>query len=419
MHLLNKYHKAFLLFAIASGLIFWIVSNAPEPLKTPKITKLPKIPFVEVLLADQAIPVLSRGRVTASEIRQISSEIPGLVKHLSKNLMKGAWVKKNDLLIQLDEQPFILDIAQKQAQLDLTRLNLIKTKATAKVARKGLSEASSDYARHIPQLREANSRVDAAQAALNYAESQLKKTAIRAPIDGNIIELHITEGEYIPATFAIAKIYGTKMVEVRLPLNDRQIDILGIQHNQQQMTNSNASGESKSKADEFSANPKVTVSTYQDKSHHWYGHIARTEGERDSNQLLYVIAQVPSQNPLNPSRKPLLPGSFVEANIQGKTIQGLKIIPRNAEQENGKVWIINQDNLLVSNKVEVLYRGKEKLYLGAGLHEKDRVVTGAFHLMAEGIEVEPKAEVSSLIKQALAKDTLPSRNKGLGLSTIK
>jgi len=408
MRLLKQYHNAFLLLAIASGVIFWIVENSPEPLLRPTVVKVPDVPFVEVVLVDQAIPVLSRGRVSASEIRQISSEIPGLVKRVSKKLVRGAGVEKGDLLIQLDEQPFILDIAQKQAHLDLTKLNLLTTKAKAKVARKGLGKTASDYARHIPQLREANSRVDAAQAALNYAKSQLKKSTIRAPIAGKIIELHITEGEYIPATFAIAKIYGTKMVEVRLPLNDRQIDILGIHHNNL--------AKPEGRVVEMRAKPKVMLSSYQDKNHRWHGHINRTEGERDSNQLLYVIAQVPSQNSLDSTNKPLLPGSFVEATIQGKTIQGLSIIPRSAEQANNKVWVIDQDNLLVSTNVEVLYRGKEQVYVSAGLLEKDRVVTDAFHLMAEGIEVVPKVSALSHIKQNLpiGPQFLPNKELRLG-----
>ena len=130
----------------------------------------------------------------------------------------------------------------------------------------------------------------------------------------------------------------------------------------------------------------------QDKNSQWQGYITRTEGERDSNQLLYVIAQVSSSDLFNQTRKPLLPGSFVEAEIQGAPIEGIKVIPRQAEQANNKVWSIAPDNRIQSKQVTVLYRGKHYIYIKAGIEEHDRIVTGNFHIMAEGLEVEPMSE---------------------------
>lgn len=377
MLLIKKHYKAALILMAASVLITWIFGNAPEPQKDIKKSKLPRVPFANVIINSQSVPIISRGRVSASQIRQITSEITGLVIHVSADLVKGALVKKGDLLIQLDQRSFILDIAQKQTALDQAKLQLLKTKAKARVAQKGVGKNASEYARHIPQLRHANSQVNAAQAALDYSTEQLNKTSIKAPIDGKIIDLHITEGQFIQATSAIAKIYGTEMVEVRLPLNDRQIDILGINYKQQ------------NKFIGPSFNPRVTLNSYQDNNNSWNGYITRTEGERDNNQLLYVVAQVPSQSHFNPTQSALLPGSFIQARIQGKIIDDLVIIPRNAVQANNRVWIINPNNTLASKTVDILYRGKELIYISAGLNANERVATGSFHLMSEGLIVDP------------------------------
>ncbi len=353
--------------------------------------KVPKVPYAQLVVSNQAIPIYSRGKVFASEVRQITNEVPGLVTSVSDKLSKGANVQKGAFLIQLDEQPFILDIAQKQSELDRAKLEQVNIKAKAVVARKGLKKNASDFALHIPQERHADSQVAAAQAALAYAKKQLKKTTITAPIDGKIIDLNITEGEFIRATSSIAKIYGTQEVEIRLPLNDQQIDILGLGHER---------GEHPT----HKRQPQVQLHSYQNKAKRWLGHIVRTEGERDLNQLLYVIAQVSSTNAFNANRQPLLPGSFVEAKIEGQIINKVNVIPRVAEQASNNVWVIDQDNKLLRKTVDVIYRGKTNAYLRGGLDESDRIVTGSFHLMVEGLVVDPYLEGTPYLKETSSSD---------------
>lgn len=377
MYYLKKYRLILFTVVFALGLIVWIFTNAPAPQEKPVYTKVPKVPYTTLVVRNQAIPIFSRGRVSASEIRQITNEVPGLVKKVSVQLKKGTTVKEGDLLIQLDEQPFILEIAQRQADLDRVKLELVKIKAKAVVAQRGLGKNASEYARHIPQVRHAKSQVAAAEAALSYAKKKLEKTSITAPINGKVVDLTITEGEYINATSSLAKIYGTQTVDVRLPLNDQQIEILGLANESELLYEGRAIG------------PQVTLRSYQNKESRWLGFISRTEGERDINQLIYVLAQVSSEAPFNSAQKPLLPGSFVEAEIEGKPVSNLQIIPRNAEQESNTVWVIDEDNRLRRKLVDVIYRGKKDAYLRSGLTKDDRVVTGSFHLMAEGLKVQP------------------------------
>lgn len=387
MHLIKKYRFIILTLLIASVAISWIFINAPAPQEKPVSVKVPKVPYSLVVISDQPIPVFSRGRVSASEVRQITTEVPGLVKQVSKHLKKGATVKQHDLLIQLDEQPFILEVAQRQADLDRVKLELVRIEAQAKVAQKDLRSNATEYARHIPQVRHAKSQVAAAESALSYSQKKLEKTTISSPIDGKVVDLMVTEGEYINATSSIARIYGTHTVDVRLPLNDQQIDILDLARESDFYTKENVTG------------PRVTLSNYQDKESHWEGFISRVEGERDINQLIYVIAQVSIDTPSNAKQKPLLPGSFVEAMIEGENVPNLQIIPRNAEQASNVIWLIDENNQLRRKVIDIIYRGKDESYLLEGLNNNDRIVTGSFSLMAEGLKVQPYLATEELANQ--------------------
>ena len=362
---------------IAASAIFYLTSNKPLPEKSAIHINVPIVPYTVAKSTHVSIPIFSRGKVSPAHTRHITSEVAGLVTFVSDSLINGGLVKEEELLIQLDAQPFILDIAQKQSTLEQAKLQFLETKAKARVAKKGAGKNASNYALYIPQLRYAQSQVDAASAALDYAKNQLEKTSIKAPISGKVISAKIHPGEYLQTTQELAKIYGTQSVEVRLPLNDQQISLLGLQYTESQEGNT--------------ANlPKVLIQNFQDKDIIWHGTITRTEGERDKNQLLYVIASVNNNDSTNENTKALLPGSFIEAIITGNSTTELHILPRDSLQADDKLWTISKEDRLVRQTVDVIYRGKKQIYISSGINLGERIVTGSFANLVDGLLVEPK-----------------------------
>lgn len=381
---------------MSAGAIFLLTDNKPVAEKSAIKVNLPVVPYTVARSAEISIPIFSRGKVTPAQIRHITSEVPGLVTFVSAQLINGGLVEKDELLIQLDQQPFILDIAQKQSSLDQAKLHFDETKAKARVAKKGAGNNASDYALYVPQLRYANSQVEAAIAALNYANKQLEKTSIKAPISGKVIMAKIHLGEYLQTTQELAKIYGTESVEVRLPLNDHQISLLGLQYTKQQTAEV-----SESEKESMAVLPKVLIQNFQDNSITWHGTITRTEGERDKNQLLYVIATINNNDANNTATKPLLPGSFIQAIITGDKQTDLHILPRESLQAENKLWTISTEDRISRRAVDVIYRGKDKIYLTSGIKLGERIVTGSFSNLVDGLLVEPKAtqrETATLVE---------------------
>src|SRR5690554_7743841 len=78
--------------------------------------------------------------------------------------------------------------------------------------------------------------------------------------------------------------------------------------------------------------------------------------------------------------------------IEGENVPDLQIIPRNAEQASNVIWLIDENNQLRRKVSDIIYRGKDESYLLEGLNNNDRIVTGSFSLMAEGLKVQPRAE---------------------------
>jgi RND family efflux transporter MFP subunit len=378
MKFVKKNYKFALVFILGLAIISWFSINTPEPEKVENVVDIPSLTYTYALLNDQAIPIFSRGKVSASDIRHVTSEVPGLITYKNPKLVRGALIEQGEMLIKLDQQPFILDIAQKKSTLDQAKLHLSETQAKARIAQSDAGKKSSEYARYIPQLQFAKSQVNAATAALNYAKTQLEKTEVKAPITGKIIDSNINQGEYLQSLSPITKIYGTGIVEVRLPLNDHQIDILGLK--KKSLTDNSV---------------KVQVNSFHDSKTIWQGVISRIEGERDRNQLLYVIASFDNTSEENSNNDPLLPGSFVEASINGKVINNLLILPRSLIQAGNHLWVINDNNRLDRKEINILHRGKKLVYIKGELASNEKVVNSSFLQLISGLLVNPSLETST------------------------
>lgn len=372
MTYLKNNYKLILVLILGLVVILWFAINTPEPEKNTDLINIPSLTYTNASLSDQSIPIFSRGKVSASDIRHVTSEVPGLITYKNPKLVTGAFIEKDEVLIKLDQKPFTLDIAQKKSALDQAKLHLSETQAKAQIAQRNAGKRSSRYAKYLPQLQSAKSQIDAAIAALDYSKSQLEKAEIKAPISGKIIESNVNQGEYIQSLSAISKIYGVNNVEVRLPLNDHQIDILGL--NRKALEDSSIT---------------VKINSFLDKKTVWQGVITRIEGERDKNQLLYVIASIDNNSPENSTKGPLFPGSFVEATIKGKVINDVVSLPRSLIQANNQIWVIDNNNKLARKELSILHLGKHFAFIKDGLSIQEQVVNHSFHQLISGLLVKP------------------------------
>src|SRR5690606_35291173 len=79
-----------------------------------------------------------------------------------------------------------------------------------------------------PQLRAAEAAVDSARAALIQARLALERTAVVAPYAGRIRVRRADRGQVVAANTTVAEIYATDVVEVALPLTQRDLAFVDL-----------------------------------------------------------------------------------------------------------------------------------------------------------------------------------------------
>src|SRR6185295_9125602 len=140
------------------------------------------------------------GRLEAVERVDVRSRVAGQVK--SVHFTEGALVKRNDLLVTIDPDPYAAEVDRAQAQVVAAQARLNYAKSENQRARR-LWEESAIARRELDERvngeLEADANLRAAQAALQSARLNLGYTQVRAPVSGRVGKLEITVGNLVAA----------------------------------------------------------------------------------------------------------------------------------------------------------------------------------------------------------------------------
>ncbi len=202
--------KATLPILAAAGFAFGIYSvingNKPVPV-APAVVEPARAPFQSFIAGSGIIESNNRNVV-------IGSALPGIVKML--NVKVGDRVKAGAVLFTVDDRDSQANLTMKRADLALSKAAVEEATASladVEVLRK-LAESVTDRraisAEELERRRNAvliaKARLDSAKARVLQAQSQVEATEttlerlnVRAPMDGEVLQVNIRPGEFAMA----------------------------------------------------------------------------------------------------------------------------------------------------------------------------------------------------------------------------
>ncbi len=140
------------------------------------------------------------GRLEAIERVEVRSRVSGVVEAV--HFREGSLVKQGDLLISIDQAPYLAEFERTQAQVLAAEARVAlaageNERGQQLMASRNVSQRDLDT--RFNALREAQANLRAAQAAQQTARLNLDYTQIRAPISGRIGRLDVTIGNLVAA----------------------------------------------------------------------------------------------------------------------------------------------------------------------------------------------------------------------------
>jgi RND family efflux transporter MFP subunit len=350
--------------------------SRPEPEKNDQGPRPTTVYTATVVERPTQLEVITQGEVRSRTEINLVSQVGGRVVETSPEFIEGGRIKPGEPLLQIEDTDYRLALSQAQARLADAELAVQQALADQDVARKQLRNDpnASDLALKKPQVAQARALREAAIAGLEQARLDLQRTSVTLPFEGRVADTMVQVGQFITPGTILARVFGTELVEVRLPLNNAQLASLGLPIG-------------------YIAGPgngmPVTFSAKVAGQHHqWQGKLVRLDASVDTEtRMLYAIAEVADPYGAAASDKgmPLAVGLFVEARIQGRALERAAVIPGSALRAGNTVFLIDEEGMLDIREVDVAHANRERAVVSAGLKAGERVVVSAIRNPIQGM----------------------------------
>lgn len=230
----------------------------------------------------------------------------------------------------------------------------------------------------LPARRElVQRRIQTHEAALKLAELDLARTVVRPPFDGILSAVTVEVGQFVRVGEPLMTITDQKLVEV--PLSVTLDDYAKLQA-------------------EVSARrfPAVELAENENVAGRWKGHVMRVSPKADEHtRTAMVYVQVDNSE----QETPLLPGTFVQARIDGPILNGAILVPRDTVLD-GKAFI-EVDGVTRVRTVKTAKTLYNLSLIESGLQAGDRLVMTNLDVLYEGARA--RASQTLTLQQELEK----------------
>jgi len=363
---------------IAGGIGIYALLHATKP-EPDKSTEEPRPTSVYTALAEQSDIVLkveTQGEVRARTELDVVAQVGGRILTVSPEFVEGGTIEPGVPLLKIEDTDYKLALREAEARVAETEVAVQQALADADVARKQLrnDKTASDLALKKPQVAEARARREAALASLEQAKLDLERTEVSLPFSGRVVSTRVDTGQFITSGTTLGNVFGTGIVEVRLPLSNSQLASLGLPIG-------------------FTAEPgaglpvKLTADV-AGAQHSWSAKLVRLDASIDPDtRMLFAIAEVADPYGANKSESgmPLAVGLFVDAAIDGRQLPAALSIPNSALRAGDKVFLVNSEGRLEMRNVQIAHVGSGRAVVSSGLAAGDEVIVSAIRNAISGM----------------------------------
>ncbi|MFV8817790.1 efflux RND transporter periplasmic adaptor subunit [Haliea sp. E17] len=362
--------------AASVGIYSLLHASRPAPEKHEGVSHTTSVYVAPVVEASSALDVTTHGEVRSRTQIDLVAEVSGRVVAASPQFVRGGRIEPGVPLLQIDDTDYKLAVQEAHARVADAELAVQQALADQDVAQKQLrnSPNPSDLALKRPQVTQARAMLEAARAGLEQAQVDLKRASVSLPFEGRVAETYVQVGQYISAGTPLASVFGTDLVEIRLPLTDSQLAVLNLPIGYT--------------APAGGGLPVTFSARVAGKQHQWHGKLVRLDPAVDPDtRMLYASAEVqdPYGSATSADGMPLAVGLFVDARIQGRDMVAAMNIPGKALRAGDVVYVVNSEGLLDIREVDVAYSNASKAVVRSGLKPGEQVVVSALRNPIQGM----------------------------------
>lgn len=311
------------------------------------------------------------GTIEAKHEVGIIPQVSGRVVWVNEKLFKGEAFDKNEPLFEIDRSDYDLEVVRLDAEVAKANtaldIELAETKAAIEEWKQinGNMDAP-DLVLRKPQLIEARAKLKAALAQREKARLNLSRTIYKLPFNGHMIESNLSEGQFVTMGQSYGKVYDNNSIEIHSSMSDEQLKWLLN------------SGDSEIEIKIICYGVEKTFK----------GYIKRNATSIDKSTRFAHVRFAFNKIP-----KKILVGSFAKINAKGETYKDAAIIPSGALQKDGKILIVDENNIVSKFQPEII-QNMDRYIAIKGIQKAFKVVVNNMPGAIEGMKITTDDEIN-------------------------
>ncbi len=354
----------------AGGAGAWYLHQGPEPVRAARSAQPAAVPVTVATTTKRDLPIYltGLGSVQASFTVGIRSQVDGQIEQVL--FTEGQQVKKGDVLVKIDQRLYqaAFDQAkakrkQDEAQLSSAQKDLVRSRTLVDKSFQTQQVVDQQQAK-VDQLI---ASLNADDAAIEAAQTQLDYTLVTAPSDGRMGVRLIDPGNIVHAADSsiIATLTLTKPIAVVFTLSARSLN---------DVRDAQARGPVEVTA--FSQDNVTALSK---------GTLLLIDNIVDqASATIRLKAMFANED------GKLWPGDFVNARVLLDVRRGVLVIPAPAIQRGPEgifTWVVNPQGVVDARPITVGPTTADQTIVTSGLVEGDRVVVNGQYKLRLGSHV--------------------------------
>lgn len=367
------------IMGISVGVSFYMMNNKPRPSrrKPPPTELAVKVQKLNPTRHQVIVPAM--GTVIPAIQIDLKARVAGEIIWTNPEFVEGGIIPRQDVILRIDPADYELGLIREKAGLETAVYEYKVEQGRQEIAKVewellGLKEDAAELDRELalrrPHLRDKEVKLQSAKAKLDRAQLDLDRTVIRSPFNAIVRSVHVDVGGQASSQTTLATLVGTDTYRIQASIPVDQLKWVRIPD---------------SPGDKGS---DVVIHTGTGVLRK--GKVRKLLSDlAPSGRFARMFVDVNDPLDLDRSRgerRPLLLGEFVQIEIEGRTLEDVFIIPREALRDGSRIWLVDTESRLRSREIEVVWQDEEQVFV-EGLDPGLNLVVSDIPAPVEGMRV--------------------------------
>ena len=366
---MRKFLLVFIGLILLAGSIYVAYSlvNAPEDVVGKKADNYKPIAVDTIQIKNIPIVVKTNGVAVAVNKFELFSEVEGVFEYSSKNFRTGQTYQKGQVLLKINNEEFRANVISAKSEffnLLVALMPDVKIDYPDEFSKWQSYLDAFDVQKSLKELPEPSKQLKyfitgrgilSSYFNIKNLETRLNKFLVRAPFSGILTEATINPGTLVRPGQRLGEFIDPSVYEIQIALQKSMIPYIKI-------------------------NDKVNLKSL-DGTYTALGTISRINGQVDQQtQTIQVFVQTTDDR--------IKEGLYLQAEIQGQTIENSYAVSRSLLDNSNQVYVVN-DSVLAHKIVTPKYFNEETAIV-TGLKNGDIIMTSNLSSAYPGMLVKMK-----------------------------